>query len=474
MTKPVRLQWDAGTLILQGVESALADRLPAVVWDPRTLQWRAEARYYRPLIEALLAEGLKPEDQARRYEKLPLRLQQSLVPREHQTLALQAWQKAGSCGVVSLPTGAGKTILAVMALVATGRPALIMVPTIDLLQQWSDTLRLWLGEAPGMLGGGSQDPRPLTVATYDSAALWIERIGDRYGLLIFDECHHLPAPRYQMIARAALAPFRLGLSATVERPDLKEELIYELIGDPVYQGRISQMTEKVLAPYDVVRVEVPLSDKEMQAYQEARQTYTGFIRRHRISMAGPRGWLNFVRKASYLPGGREALRAHRQQKLLAQGADAKLAYLWEIFRRHPGERIIVFTDQNELAYRIGRWYLLPVLTHKTRPAERRRFLEGFREGELDVLVTSKVLNEGVDVPEASIGVVVSGSSGVREHVQRLGRILRHRDGKTAVLYEIISKDTSEFYVNQRRRQHDAYQGPAQVHHEKGPGVPPLS
>jgi len=94
-------------------------------------------------------------------------------------------------------------------------------------------------------------------------------------------------------------------------------------------------------------------------------------------------------------------------------------------------------------------------------------LESFRNGSLDVLVTSKVLNEGVDVPEASIGIVISGSGAVREHVQRLGRILRHQEGKRAVLYEVVSKDTGEIHINNRRRNHHAYQRPSQVHRTDG-------
>ena len=86
-----------------------------------------------------------------------------------------------------------------------------------------------------------------------------------------------------------------------------------------------------------------------------------------------------------------------------------------------------------------------------------KLLDEFREGRLKVLVTSRVLNEGVDVPEASIGVVFSGTGAVREHVQRLGRILRNTPGKRATLYEMVSSDTNEQYVNERRRQHHAYQ-----------------
>ncbi|MCB0303313.1 MAG: ATP-dependent helicase, partial [Calditrichaeota bacterium] len=123
---------------------------------------------------------------------------------------------------------------------------------------------------------------------------------------------------------------------------------------------------------------------------------------------------------------------------------------------------IVFTQDNDMAYRIGKRFFLPVLTHHTKLKEREAFLENFREGRFNILVTSKVLNEGVDVPEANVAIIVSGSGSVREHVQRLGRILRARPGKEAMLYELVSKDTGEHFINQRRRKHDAYQGPGSL------------
>ncbi len=161
------------------------------------------------------------------------------------------------------------------------------------------------------------------------------------------------------------------------------------------------------------------------------------------------------------------MEAYREQKSLAQSGEGKILELWKILQAHPGERIIVFTNDNATAYQIGKRYVLPVLTHLTRPKERKKMLEAFRSGSVDVLVTSKVLNEGVDVPEASIGVVISGSGAVREHVQRLGRILRHQEGKRATLYEVVSKDTGEIHINKRRRNHHAYQRPTEVHRTRG-------
>ena len=126
--------------------------------------------------------------------------------------------------------------------------------------------------------------------------------------------------------------------------------------------------------------------------------------------------------------------------------------LWKILSGNPDERIIVFTADNATAYDIGRTFFLPVMTHLTKSAERKELLDGFRSGVCRIIVTSQVLNEGVDVPEASIGVVISGTASAREHVQRLGRILRPAPGKArAVLYELVSAGTSEESVSSRRR-----------------------
>jgi len=151
------------------------------------------------------------------------------------------------------------------------------------------------------------------------------------------------------------------------------------------------------------------------------------------------------------------MRAFLEQRRIARGGRAKLRTVWELANRHCGERMLIFTADNATAYELGRLFFWPVLTHHTKAAERKEFLEKFRSGEYPVLVTSKVLNEGVDVPAAAVGVILSGSGSVREHVQRLGRILRPAPGKDqAVLYELVSADTSEENVSRRRRNHAAY------------------
>lgn len=455
ISKTLEVSFDRGLIVVKGqVDSSL---FPFLEYDDRLKEYAAEAFHYRRLVLACRDQGYTLNDHARNYDVCDFKLTKEIEPRPHQAKAMEAWKNSSYHGCCVLPTGAGKTILAVMAIATLKRTTLVVVPTIDLLHQWQKTLNEFFGVEIGGYGGGEKNLREITVATYDSAKLIIEHYGTKFGFIVFDECHHLPAPQYQMIARSAVAPFRLGLSATIERADGGEETIYEIVGEKVYEATITDMVSKVLAPYDVVTVEVCLSEKEKAAYEAQRKVYLDFVRSQRIQLSSPTGWSDFIKLSARSHAGKRAMRAYRNQKKLAAGSEAKIKELWRIFSDHIGERIIIFTADNDLAYEIGKRYFLPVLTHHTKAKERKFMLDSFRGGSYSVLVTSKVLNEGVDVPEASVGVVVSGSGSVREHVQRLGRILRHKDGKRARLYELISMGTGEKWVKQRRRQHHAYQ-----------------
>jgi superfamily II DNA or RNA helicase len=175
-------------------------------------------------------------------------------------------------------------------------------------------------------------------------------------------------------------------------------------------------------------------------------------------MGSPQGWGDFIIRSSRSAEGQRAMRAYRRQRELAFAAPAKLDAVAQLLHLHRRERSIIFTQDNATAYRVARRFLIPTITHQTKVKERSEILERFASGEYTAVVTSKVLNEGVDVPDASVAIVISGSGSVREHVQRLGRILRRKGDKRAVLYELISADTAEANTSQRRRDHAAYRG----------------
>lgn len=460
----LRLEFDRGTLLLRAdppPPGAPTD-LPGFIHDPRVGAWRAPALRYREAVTALHRAGLEIEDAARGYQELALESRLERTPYPHQAEAVEAWFSGGRRGVVVLPTGAGKTFVAQMLIEQLGRSALVVTPTLDLVHQWYGALATGFDVEVGVVGGGDYDLKPLTVTTYDSAYLHMERFGDRFGLLVFDECHHLPGPSYGFAAEASIAPFRLGLTATPEREDGGESRYPELIGPVVYRREIGDLAGRYLADYDTERLAVRLSAEEREEYRRERAIYRGFVARHGIRFGSPAGWGRFLMLTSRSEEGRRAFLAYRRQKAIAQASGAKLRLLGRLFERHRADRVLVFTADNDTVYRISRRFLIPAITHQTRVKERHRTLERFNSGDYPFLVTSRVLNEGVDVPAAGVGVVLSGSGSVREHVQRLGRILRRAEGKRAVLYEVVAADTGEEATSERRRRHSAWTGRADL------------
>lgn len=459
------LEFQSGTLVVR-VEPSPPPRLVEAleglcVRDERVRGWRAPASKYRELfvvLHRLSRQGeVRLEDAARAYEELPLRLRAERTPREYQREAVEAWTRAGRRGQIILPTGAGKSFVAQLAIRDAGRSALVVVPTLDLLNQWyAGLLAAFEVDEVGLIGGGSHDVRPLTVTTYDSAAIHMERIGNRFGLLVFDEVHHLPGPTYLLSAECAIAPFRLGLTATPERQDGREGLIDEAVGPIVYRREIRDLAGLFLSEYETIPVAVDLDDDERARYEQARETYLGFIRRSGIRFNRPGGWGDFIRASARSREGRRAMQAYREQRRIALTCRAKFRLVERLVAEHAGDRVILFTNDNETVYSLSRRLLVPAITHQTPVRERRETLARFNDGRYPVVVTSRVLNEGVDVPEASVAIVLSGTGSVREHVQRLGRILRPSADKQALLYEVVTRNTMEESVSERRREHDAY------------------
>jgi superfamily II DNA or RNA helicase len=448
------IRFDRGTLVL---EDFPPDEVPeGFLLDPRVGFLRGHAMHYGPLVRDLHGRGVAWNEEARTYGALSRTHTTTRTPRDYQREAVEAWRSHDRCGVVVLPTGSGKTFVAELCIADADRDTLVVAPTIDLVGQWYDVLRQAFGEPVGVLGGGVHEVHPITVATYDSAYLHMERYGARFGMVVFDEVHHLPGPSYSGAAEACLAPFRLGLTATLERTDGQHEGLLDWVGPVVYRKSIKELSGDFLAEYTTEIVKVALSPEEQEAYEAARSAFRTFCASRGLRLGGPGGWGRFLREAARSNEGRRALAGWRESRRILQGNEAKLGVLEHLLRKHVDRRCIVFTNDNDTVYTISRRLLLPAITHQTDVKERRRYLEAFSTGELPVLVTSRVLNEGVDLPSADIAIVLSGTGTVREHVQRLGRILRRREGKQALLYELVVEGSAEENTSKRRRNHEAY------------------
>lgn len=452
----MKLLFDRGTIVLD--EIAATDHIPPQFsFDNRVDRWRTPAYQYRPVVEYLRQHHIAYQDEVRHYQELHGESNLQFEPHPYQREAILAWKAQKYRGVIELPTGSGKSYLGQMAIELTRRSTLIVVPTIDLLHQWYSLLAACFGNhLTGIIGGGYYEVNLLTVTTYQSAVNTMERLGDQWGLLIFDECHHLPGEMYSHAAQMAIAPYRLALTATLERQDGRHTILDDLIGPVVYRQGIKALAGDYLAEYEVKKTTVSLSREEQARYGEALEERNAFLEAQNLSLAGLGGWKLFVMKSAQSQDGRRAMLAHHEARRIAMGTQSKLRALDAILKEHSRDRVLIFTQDNETAYTISQEFLMPCITHQTDVKERKAILEAFADGAYRFLVTSKALNEGVNVPEANVAVVLSGSGSVREHVQRLGRILRRKHGKQAVLYEVVAKGTVEEYQSQRRTQHDAY------------------
>ena len=356
---------------------------------------------------------------------------ESWQPRQYQTEAAEGFWHGGS-GVVVLPCGSGKTIVGALAMALAQATTLILVTNTVAARQWRDELLRRTTLSPDEIGeysGARKEIRPVTIATYQVMTTkrqgiypHLEVFDSRdWGLIIYDEVHLLPAPIFRFTADIQ-SRRRLGLTATLVREDGREGDVFSLIGPKRYDAPWKDIeAQGHIAPADCVEVRITLPDSD-------RMTY---------AMAEP-----------------------EDRYRLASCAAEKIRVTEEIVARHPDDQVLVIGQYLDQLAELGEHLDAPVITGETSVKERERLFEAFRQGEVRVLVVSKVANFSVDLPEASVAVQVSGTFGSRqEEAQRLGRVLRPKgDGRTAHFYSIVTRDTVDADFAQHRQRFLAEQG----------------
>ena len=357
----MRIEFDDGTLLLRDAR----EDIPHAEWDDRVDEYRAQAYRYRDLLEwagawtgtndqATLHDGFgrSCEDVARAYPDLNLTPALHIEPRDYQQAALDAWINHDRRGSVVLPTGSGKTFLGLQAIADAGVSTLVVTPTIDLMNQWHATLTNafddQLTEPVGVLGGGSHDVTGITVTTYDSAYRYVNEYGDQFGLLVVDEEHHLPAPTYRQIPEMMIAPYRLGLTATYERPDGKHELLEDLLGPVVYREDVDELAGEYLSEYETIHMSVEFTADEREQYDEEYQIYRDYVDSHEFDLWKEEGYAEFLKRTSYDPQGRRALIAKQRAERIARTAEKKLNTLDNLIA--VDETVIQLSDEQYWLY----------------------------------------------------------------------------------------------------------------------------
>jgi superfamily II DNA or RNA helicase len=443
------LRFDHGTLLLEGARQEHATAVPSATWDPRVNALRAPAYRHAQLD----AEVRRLDDTASD------RVQPAAPPpcpwkpvelRPYQQAALSTWEMCGRRGLVVLPTGSGKTRLALAAMATSGLRSLVLVPTRALVDQWVRCLSAAHDGPVGVHGDGERSVQPVTVATYESAFRHAATLGNRFELLVVDEVHHFGHGVRDEALEMSTARARLGLTATPPTASGHAARLADLVGPVVYELAVRDLAGPFLAPLQLVVLTLDLTPHERVAYDAEMATF-----RHAAAdlraVTPEASWADLARALSQTEDGRQALAAWQRARRLLALTRAKSAVLGRILERHRDARTLVFTMDNPSAYAVAREHRVMPITCDIGRAERAEALDRFRRGDLRALVSARVLNEGLDVPDADVAVIVGGAHGEREHVQRVGRLLRPGQGKRALAYELVTRGTSEVWAGRRRR-----------------------
>ncbi|WP_256842150.1 DEAD/DEAH box helicase [Ornithinimicrobium cryptoxanthini] len=384
--------------------------------------------------------------------------------RDWQAEALERWAGHGRVGVIEAVTGAGKSRVGVEAIreaLDHDYSAVVVVPTVELVQQWIRALK----------GHGLKDVAPYTrgvrhverivVGTVQSMYLNPPTRADGKTLLVADECHRYGAGQWRNVLHHSYRR-RLGLTATFERnDDGLEALLHYFGGGPLYRiGFDRAIADGVVASYDVKLLPVELTGYERHRYDEVAKTL-GEARMQLLAAdlpAEPFGTFLFEVKAA---AGDEAdptisdvarryLKAFSERVDILSSATAKVAAVRQLLPLiNASKGSLLFTRRIDAAEDLTRE--LDELGVRARclhsgltPSQRRESLSALRTRTVQTVVAPTVLDEGIDVPEVDLGIVMAGSKSRRQMIQRMGRVLRAKpDGRSATFVVVYARDTVE-------------------------------
>lgn len=358
-----------------------------------------------------------------------------IQPRSWQLAAHDLWKKNGNKGILEVVTGGGKTIFA--GICATDffseKPkgfVFVVVPTIELAKQWKRTFTEEFNAASeniALFGGGSKPSHfeQINILVANTARKLLPLVSDEHkerSLLVADECHRMASFENSMALQGNWGA-SLGLSATPKREfdELFEEVLVPALGPIIYEyGYVEAGQDSIIVPYHLVNLEVGLLPEEQAEYDELTLRVQQLLaRRARGERVETLLKQTFRRRASVSKNA--SLRVPIAAKCLDEYQGLRAVVFHESI--HEAERIVSLLDQR--GHRVAAY-------HSKQSSDMRSFnFESFRKGRIDVLVTCRALDEGVNVPEAKVAVIASSTSSARQRIQRLGRVLRPHPSKDA-------------------------------------------
>ena len=407
------------------------------------------------LTDRIVSKGFNVVDKEGllREKQLPFKpVLRNIELRDYQREALDKWVENNYKGIIALPTGSGKTVIGIATLTIKPVRTLIITFTREQMFQWRDSIVKYTDIEPRYIGlMYSEEKRlaPITITTYQSGFRIINDISPYFDLLIVDEVHHLPADKFKYIALHSIARYRMGLSATPVREDGKHEELFPLLGGIIYYKSPAELAQKgYLARYRIQTVKIKLTREEQKEYEKLRKKYRALVGSSTFQEV-----LEAARKGD--PYAKEALKIHSQMRMLLAKSRSKIEKAIEIAKNEfeKGNKVIIFTQYVEQAKKISEALNAYLLTGEIPVDERKNILMKFKEADRGILVVTTVGDEGLDIPDANVGIIVSGTGSRRQFIQRLGRLLRPKKGAVeARLYEIVIVKTPEEYQSRKRKE----------------------
>ncbi|QGR19258.1 DEAD/DEAH box helicase [Stygiolobus azoricus] len=402
--------------------------------------------YYNFLKTRFEENGLKVKELELKVKDVNINFRGEL--REYQKEALDIWLEKGS-GVIALPTGAGKTVIGIGAITYVKKSALVVTFTKEQMMQWRDSILRFTDVEKSMVGlyySGEKNIKPITITTYHTAYRHMGELADKFEVLVIDEAHHLPADKFKVIALSSFASRRLALSATPVREDGKHEELFKLMGGLIYFKTPQELIQRgFLAPYEIIQVKVELTPQEKLEYNKLLNKFRSLAKGRKVSQL-----LELVKKGD--EDAIEAIKVYNEIKKLTNLAKKKVEKVKEIVEKEKNNKILIFTQYVEQAEEIANSLKAFLITGKMSKSERERVLSVFKGIKSGVLVLTTVGDEGLDIPDANVGIIVTGTGSRRQFIQRLGRLLRPSNGKKARLYELVTKGTAEEYQAVKRKE----------------------